>query len=350
VIVKMPLLARRPKDRVILGLMTFGPDKEAGARVVEYKDFTDCLDYFQSQGYNEVDTARTYVRGKQEYWTGDAKWRDRGLTLATKHYPFAPGQHKPEALKATLQKSLNALQANQVDIFYLHAADRSVPFKETLQAVNELHKEGKFVRLGLSNFTSFEVAEVALLAAEHGWVRPTIWQGMYNAITRGIETELIPACRRYGLDVVIYNPIGGGLFSGKYKLDEVPTEGRFSDSGSMGSNYRNRYFRDNNFEALRIIQPVVEKNGLTLIETALRWVVHHSKLKVKDGNDGVIIGVSSIDQLKSNLKDLEKGPLPEEVVKVLDEAWLIAKPTAPDYWHLKLEYTYDTVKEIFGPK
>jgi len=77
--------------------------------------------------------------------------------------------------------------------------------------------------------------------------------------------------------------------------------------------------------------------------------VHHSKLKIKDGNDGIIIGVSSIDQLKANLKYLELGPLPEEVVKVLDEAWLIAKPTAVDYWHLKLEYTYDTVKEIFGP-
>jgi aflatoxin B1 aldehyde reductase len=190
-----------------------------------------------------------------------------------------------------------------------------------------------------------------MLAATNGWVRPTIWQGMYNAITRGIETELIPACRRYGLDVVVYNPIAGGLFSGKYKLNEIPTEGRFSNRGgesSIGSQYRDRYFKDSSFEALRIIQPVVEKHGLTLIETALRWIVHHSALKIKDGNDGILIGVSSIDQLKNNLKDVEKGPLPEEVIQVLDEAWLMAKPTAPDYWHLKLEYSYDTVQSIFG--
>lgn len=101
------------------------PDREAGARVVEYKDFTDALDYFQSQGYNEVDTARLYVNGKQEEWTGQAGWKERGLTLATKNFPASPGQHRPEALKATLSKSLEALKTDQVDIFYLHAADRS---------------------------------------------------------------------------------------------------------------------------------------------------------------------------------------------------------------------------------
>lgn len=170
---------------------------------------------------------------------------------------------------------------------------------------------------------------------------------MYNAITRSIEIELIPACRRYGLDIVVYNPLAGGLFSGKLKLDEIPSEGRFSDSRS-GALYRDRYFKDNTFEALRIIEPVAQKHGLTLIETALRWVVHHSMLKIKDGTDGIIIGVSSIAQLKGNLKDLEKGPLPDEVLKVLDQAWLISKPTAPPYWHLKLEYTYDTAKELYG--
>jgi len=105
--------------------------------------------------------------------------------------------------------------------------------------------------------------------------------------------------------------------------------------------YRQRYFKDNTFNALALIEPVVKKHNLTLIETALRWCVHHSALKIKDGNDGIIIGVSSLEQLEGNLRDLEKGPLPEEVVKVLDEAWLVNKPTSPVYWHLDLKYTYD---------
>ena len=151
--------------------------------------------------------------------------------------------------------------------------------------------------------------------------------------------------------MVIYNPLAGGLFSGKIKTAEVPSEGRYSDSvGRMGDMYRKRYFKDATFDALRLIEPVAQKHNLTLLEIALRWCVHHSALKMTNGGrDGVIIGVSSIGQLESNLKDLEKGPLPEEVVKTLDEAWLIAKPTTANYWHLDLKYTYDTQEALFKP-
>lgn len=179
----MPLVAQNLKPRVILGLMTFGPDVSTGARITSLDEFNKCLDYFQEQGYNEVDTARLYIGGAQENFTAQAKWRERGLTLATKVYPTAPGVHKPAVLREKFETSLKELQTDQVDIFYLHAADRSVPFAETLEAVNELHKEGKFVELGLSNFTAFEVAEIVTLCHERGWVRPTIYQGMYNAIS-----------------------------------------------------------------------------------------------------------------------------------------------------------------------
>ena len=149
-----------------------------------------------------------------------------------------------------------------------------VKFSETLAAVDKMHKEGKFVQLGLSNFTAFEVAEVCMLCKANGWVKPTIYQGMYNAITRSIETELVQACRRYGLDIVVYNPIAGGLFSGKIKSkDFTPAEGRFSDTASSGKMYRGRYFRDSTFNALQLVEKAVEPHGLSLVETALRWVV-----------------------------------------------------------------------------
>jgi aflatoxin B1 aldehyde reductase len=146
-------------------------------------EFKKHLDYFQSKGYNEVDTARTYVGGAQEAWTRDAKWKDRGLTLATKVYPTEPGTHKPDKLKELFTTSLKELEADAVDIFYLHAPDHSTPFEETLGAINELHKQGKFVQLGLSNFAAWEVAEVYNICKERGWVKPTIYQAMYNAIS-----------------------------------------------------------------------------------------------------------------------------------------------------------------------
>ncbi|KAL5339898.1 NADP-dependent oxidoreductase domain-containing protein [Aspergillus crustosus] len=346
----MPLIAQNPVPRTILGLMTFGPDETKGARITSLDEFNKHLDYFQQQGFNEIDTARVYVGGAQEAFTKDSKWKDRGLTLATKWYPKSPGDHKADVLRHNLETSLKELGTDQVDIFYLHAPDRSIPFAEALEAVNELHKEGKFVQLGLSNFTAFEVAEIVTIANERGWVRPTIYQAMYNAITRSIETELIPACKRYGIEIVVYNPLAGGIFSGKYKTKDVPAEGRYSDTAASGSMYRKRYFRDATFEALAVIEPVVQKHGLTLPETALRWIHHHSGLDIENGRDGIIIGVSNFSQLESNLADVKKEPLPEEVVEALDKAWLITKPTTPNYWHLDLKYTYNTQEALFKPK
>ena len=179
----MPLVVQNAKPRVILGLMTFGTDVSKGARITSLDEYNKYLDYFQEQGYNEVDTARLYIGGAQERFTAQAKWKERGLTIATKVYPSKPGIHSPQVLRELFETSLKELETTQVDIFYLHAPDRSVPFAETLEAVNQLHKEGKFVHLGLSNYTAFEVSEIVILCHERGWVRPTIYQGMYNAIS-----------------------------------------------------------------------------------------------------------------------------------------------------------------------
>ncbi|KAH6838331.1 NADP-dependent oxidoreductase domain-containing protein [Chaetomium sp. MPI-CAGE-AT-0009] len=345
-----PLITQSATPRVILGLMTFGPDESTGARITDVGEFAKVLDLFQSRGYSEVDTARMYVGGKQEAFTREAGWKDRGLTLATKvMYPKELGANTYDKVLASVDTSLKDLGTDCVDILYLHAADRATPFPETLRAINELHKAGKFVRFGVSNFTAYELAEVVMTCTHNGWVRPTVYQAMYNAITRSIEAELVPACRRYGLDLVVYNPLAGGLFSGKIKSsDMVPSEGRYSDEGGLGRMYRDRYFRDTTFRALQVVEKAVEKAGLSMIETALRWVVHHSALKVKDGNDGVIIGVSGIGQLDANLTDLEKGPLPEELVKALDEAWAINKADTSVYWHGEVKYTYDTREALFG--
>ncbi|KAF9728617.1 aldo/keto reductase [Paraphaeosphaeria minitans] len=335
------------KNRIILGLMTFGPDVEWGAKTTSLEEFGTFLDHFQAAGYDEGDTARTYQNGSQEGFTAAVGHKKRSLSIATKLYPFSPGAHEPKALREALEESLKQLEKDCVNIFYLHAPDRSVPFEKTLETVNELYKEGKFKQFGLSSFAAFEVAEIVMICREKGWVRPSIYQGCYNAITRGIENELIPACRRYGLDIVIYNGLAGGLFTGKYKAGktEAPAQPSFVDTY-----YHTQYIQTGYLDALSIIEPVVTAHSLTLIEVAMRWLIHHSALKMRTdgGNDGLIIGASSLSQLENNLAVIEKGPLPKEVVDALDDGWLAAKPTTPDYWHMDLKYTYDTQEALFG--
>jgi aflatoxin B1 aldehyde reductase len=346
----MALIADRPKNRVILGLMTFGPSESDGARITDLDTFNKVLDVFQSRGYNEVDTARVYVAGQQEAFTRQVNWKERGLTLATKvKYPANDGDNAADKVTESVELSLKELGTDCIDLLYLHRPDRGTPFAETLEAINKLHKAGKFVKFGISNFTAAEVAEVVMTCKYNGWVRPTVYQGMYNCITRNIESELFVACRRYGLDIVVYNPVAGGLLSGKIKSqDIVPSSGRFSDVSNTGNAYRKRYYRDGTFEALQLIEQATEKHGLSMIETALRWTVHHSGLRIKDGNDAVLMGVSSVEQLENNLDNLEKGPLPDEVVQALDEAWIKCKANSVEYWHGELKYAYDTHDALFA--
>ncbi|OJJ96090.1 hypothetical protein ASPACDRAFT_35318 [Aspergillus aculeatus ATCC 16872] len=346
------MTSRTGKARVILGTMTFGPDPSTGARVTSLDTYNSVLDCFQSQGYSEIDTARCYVGGQQEAFTRAANWKARGLTCATKWYPYGAndedkvGAHKAERLEQMFNKSLEELGTDYVDIFYLHAADRTVPFQEPLRKMDELHKKGRFGKLGISNFTSYELAEVVMICKANSWVQPTVFQCVYNAITRSIDPELVAACRRYGLDIVVYNPIAGGLLSGKYtslQVDAIPSEGRYSNvDGEVGDVYRKRYFKNELFEALRIIESAAQRSGLTLLEIAFRWLIHHSALNIKDGgNDGIVIGVSSQAQLEQNLQHLEKGPLPDDVLEALDVAAKVSKATAQNYWHGELEYTYN---------
>jgi aflatoxin B1 aldehyde reductase len=141
---------------------------------------------------------------------------------------------------------------------------------------------------------------------------------------------------------VIYNPLCGGLLTGKYKSDSTTEEGRYSTTTNLGPIYRALYFKESNFQAVEIIRSTAEKHNLSMIEVALRWCVYHSALRTDGkGNNGVIIGVNKIEQLEDNIRDLKKGPLPTDVVNTLDKAWIIAKPASTNPWHSPLAYSYN---------
>ncbi|KAI5917674.1 aflatoxin B1 aldehyde reductase member 2 [Camillea tinctor] len=341
------------KPRTVLGLMILGPAGAPGARLTSMDDFRTALDLFQARGHRDLDTARAYVGGAQEAFTREAGWKERGLAVATKVYPLRPGAHAAEALAQSVETSLRELGTDCVDTFYLHAPDRSVPFSTTLAACDALHKAGKFKRLGLSNYASFEVAEIVMLCAREGWVRPTVYQGIYNALFRGVEAELVPACRRYGLAFEAYSPTGGGFLAGRFTSpDDEPPAGegsRYARGGPVEHLTRGLYFRDGIIKGAKMIRQAAEARGLSPLEVAMRWVVHHSVLRLGPGEgDGVVIGFSNLEQLRDNLDYVEKPPLPDDLVEVLDQAWRTAKADINGYWQMPMEYAYDTQKVLFG--
>ncbi|KAK0628371.1 keto reductase [Bombardia bombarda] len=339
-----PAMASQSKSelKVVLGAMTFGKEGAEQARVHKLDDCSKILDVLQKYGHNEVDSARTYGGGSSEEYLGQLDWRKRGIIMDTKLSPSASKQtanttvkgytHKPEQLKSALLESLQALKTEKVDMWYLHAPDHNTPYEDTLREVNNLYSAGYFRRFGISNYAAWEVAQISELCIRHGWKRPDVYQGVCNALHRGVEPELLPCLRHYGIAFYEFNPLAGGFLTDRYQRDSWGDEtgSRFDPSRNQGAYYRKRYWNDAYFDALDVVRPVAKKLGLTTAEAALRWVNHHSLLK-KEHGDAVIIGASSAGQLEDNLTSLEKGPLPEEMVQAFDEGWALIKGTCRPY-------------------
>ncbi|KAF9466375.1 Aldo/keto reductase [Collybia nuda] len=310
---------------IVMGAMTFGEPGKEGARVHDLKDVEAIL---------KIDTARAYCSGTSEEYLGKINWQEKGLKMETKLYPIKPITHTPEGLREHLLKSLKALNAESIEMWYLHGPDRSVPYEVTLKAVNDLYKEGYFKRFGISNYMAWEVAEIVGICKANGYIQPTAYQGIYNAIHRGVEPELFPCLRKFGISFYEFNPLAGGFFTGRYNsVDDAPEPGsRFDSNRTQGKNYRNRYWNKPYFEALASIRTVADSHNLTLSEVALRWISHHGQMS-RDHGDAVLIGASSLNHIEQNLLDLEKGPLPDAIIATLDEAWEKVKPFATNYWH-----------------
>ncbi|KAJ3904977.1 Aldo/keto reductase [Lentinula edodes] len=336
---------------IVMGAMTFGKEGTMGARVHDLKDVEAIIDAFVAHGHTEVDTSRTYAGGTSEEFLGKLDWKAKGLKLETKLVPKHDNPNLPQAIRDFMNQlspedihhtyedmkkhillSLKALNTNQLEMWYLHAPDRTIPYEVTMKAVNDLYKEGYFKRFGISNYMAFEVAEIVTICKSNGYVLPSVYQGIYNAIHRGAEPELFPCLRKFGISFYAFNPLGGGFFTGRYGSlqDSVEPGSRFDPQGFQGQSYRGRYWNEHYFEALTSVRKAGEAHNLTLGEIALRWESHHSMLKREHG-DSILIGASNIEHIKQNLIDLEKGPLPEEVVTAVDEAWASVKPFASKY-------------------
>jgi aflatoxin B1 aldehyde reductase len=247
----------------------------------------------------------------------------------TKAESHDPGSHKANNITESINNSLKALGVSKVHTYYLHLPDRSTPFEETCRAINEAYDAGKFEKFGLSNYSADEVDQIYNICEERGWVKPTVYQGQYNAIARRPEQDLFPTLRKYNIAFYAFSPGAGGMFSGKITHESVHEKGtRWDKDTLLGQAYASIYLKDALLDAAKKVHDAAEKAGTSGHAVALRWMLHHSALRREMG-DGMIIGASSLQQLDGNLEICKAGPLPSEVVKAVEDVWVLARESAP---------------------
>jgi aflatoxin B1 aldehyde reductase len=357
-----PIHVHVPIPRLYLGTMTFGwsqtsaPVDETVAKAMVNKFITfnqkqkPSPSDSDSSTQHYIDTARIYAGGATEPIVGAtiadaASYCDRdghvdSLLLGTKAHPSQANGLSATGIRQQFDASIEAMSrgvsVSSVAEYYLHQPDPNNSLLESLKCLNELVKEKKVQRVGMSNYHVSEVKRAFDLCQEHGLAKPTVYQGLYNPLNRMVESELLPLLKEHGCAFVAYNPLAAGLLTGKHintrKSIDVKS-GRFKDN----QNYLPRFYTDDNFNAINLIQKACdeETEGITMIEATFRWLLRHSALSGGE-QDGILLGASSLTQLDENLNaclaGMEKGDLPVGVLKAFDDAWAITEKSAFPYW------------------
>lgn len=312
------------KVKLILGTMTFGES-------VFDPEIEDFINVFLDEGYDELDTAYVYNNGDCERLLGEVMANiHKPYKIATKVNPRISGKLDADAAYTQINESLQRMNVECVDTVYLHFPDPATPVVSVLSAMADLYKQGKFKELGLSNYPAWMVADVWHICDNNGWVKPTVYEGIYNPLTRKAESELNMALNHFGLRFYAYNPLAGGILTGRYaNFEDKPGDGRFTHR----PNYQGRYWKKSYFDAVKVLEEATQKHGITIIEATYRWMAYHSMLNGERG-DGILIGASKLHHLKQNMASLKAGPLPEDVVTAFETAWQITKENSPEYFTL----------------
>ncbi|OED38614.1 hypothetical protein AB833_18960 [Chromatiales bacterium (ex Bugula neritina AB1)] len=306
----------------ILGTMTF-------ASQVDHDTSAQMITTFRDAGFDELDSAYVYNDGKTEELLGDLNSRNilNGCRLATKVNPLAGGLGA-DSVDQQFLTSLQRMGVDRVDLLYLHQPDLDVPIRATLAAVHKHYEAGRFERFGLSNYSAWQVAEISEICRQEDWMLPVVYQGMYNALTRDVERELLLCLQNYNIAFYVYNPLAGGMLSGKHlDLNKTPGKGRFDGNVQ----YLERYWKPDYFEAINAFSAACKEQNIQPANAALRWLKHHSDLQTGNG-DAIIIGASAKTHFEQNLAALQQPALPDNIVAALDHGWELARPNCIKYF------------------
>ena len=305
-------------SEVCLGTMTFGSQ-------VDGVEATKIVKAALDAGVTFFDTADQYVQGRSEEIVGQALKEDRrSVVLATKvanrmgPTPNDIGLSRKHIMQA-VEDSLRRLDTEYIDLYYAHLPDYDTPIEETLRAMDDLVHEGKVRYVACSNFRAWQLCRALWVSDVNDLARFDCVQSPYNLLTRDIEYELLPLCESEGVGVTVYNPLAGGLLTGKHDPNKPPPKDSRFALESLGQMYYERYWSASNFEAVAHLQKIASAHGRSLTQLSLAWVLKSNIVT------STIFGASSLTQLEENLRATELTLLQDELA-ACDDVWRHLRP------------------------
>jgi aryl-alcohol dehydrogenase-like predicted oxidoreductase len=298
-------------SEVALGAMTFGDDWGWGAPKDEARAIYDA---YRAAGGNFIDTANVYTSGTSESMIGEfIRDHRQSMVVATKYTCAmtngdvnAGGNHRKNMVQL-LEASLRRLNTDCVDLYWLHVWDQITPVEEVMRAFDDLVHQGKVLYVGISDAPAWWITQANVLAELRGWTRFVGLQIEYSLIQRTVERELIPMAKAFGLGVVAWGPLAGGVLSGKYHAGKG-VEGRYGVRTLEDTRRGERVDR-----VVNVLQEVAAKTERSPAQVALAWLRYRNSPVVP------IIGARRISQLEDNLASFNLELKPDQI-KALDEA------------------------------
>lgn len=306
-------------SNLCLGTMTFGLQ-------CDVPHSNAILDAAAAAGFNFLDTADVYplggghnTVGRTEQIVGDwLKGKRRQFIVATKcagamgREPWSQGTSRKHVLDA-IDASLRRLGTDYVDLYQLHRYDPLTPLDETLDALDTVVRSGKARYVGVSNWPAYKVARALGRGEVRNTARIDSVQPRYNLLFRSYERDLLPLCEEEEIAVIPYNPLAGGLLTGKHDRTAPPAQGSRFQLGTAGARYQERYWHDQEFETIEGVRQIAAEAGMSMATLALRWVISNPAITAP------IVGASKPEQLADSVAAAEAGALPQDIKARLDE-------------------------------
>ena len=305
-------------SRLCLGTMTFGLQcDEAESHAIMDKAAEGAIDFFEAADVSPRGGGRSTAGRTEEIVGGWLSGKRHSFIVATKCVgqmgpkPWDQGMSRKHILDA-IEASLKRLKTDYVDVYQLHSFDPATPIDEALEALDAVVTSGKARYVGVSNWMAHRLARALGRSELKGLARIDSVQPRYNMLFRTFERDLLPLCEEEGVAVIPYNPIAGGLLSGKHDRGAPPPDGRFQ-LGNAGARYQERYWHDREFDTVDALRGLSNEAGMSMASMAVSWVLSNPAITAP------IVGASKPEQLKDSLDAAERGPLPADLKARLDE-------------------------------